>query len=90
MSDRTIVVLATLDTKGREARYLREQIQTLGDRALVVDVGVVGQPGADADITREEVAEAGGQPLARLLEKPDREVAAPVMASGATKIVPRG
>src|SRR6185436_8528928 len=36
---------------------------------------------------REQVAEAGGTPLAKLLENPDREVAAPVMADGATKIV---
>jgi uncharacterized protein (UPF0261 family) len=89
MSDRTLVVLATLDTKGKEAEYLRQQLQRLGDRALVVDVGVVGEPGADADITREEVAAAGGQPLARLLQNPDREVAAPVMAAGATKLVSR-
>ena len=89
MSDRTIVVLATLDTKGKEAEYLRQQLQRLGDRALVVDVGVVGEPGADADITREEVAAAGGQPLARLLQNPDREVAAPIMAAGATKLVSR-
>ena len=89
MSDRTLVVLATLDTKGKEAEYLRQQLQRLGDRALVVDVGVVGEPGADADITREEVAAAGGQPLARLLQNPDREVAAPIMAAGATKLVSR-
>jgi uncharacterized protein (UPF0261 family) len=87
MSDSSIVVLATLDTKGHEAQYLREQIEKMGDRALIVDVGVVGTPAARADITREEVAEAGGTPLAVLLEKPDREVAAPIMADGATKVV---
>jgi uncharacterized protein (UPF0261 family) len=87
MSDKTIVVLATLDTKGQEAQYLREQIQKLGDRALVVDVGVVGKPATEADISREAVAEAGGTPLAKLLETPDREVAAPIMAVGATRIV---
>jgi uncharacterized protein (UPF0261 family) len=87
MSGKTIVVLATLDTKGYEAQYLREQIGKMGDNALVIDVGVVGTPAAKADITREEVAEAGGTPLAELLEKPDREVAAPLMANGATQIV---
>lgn len=87
MNGKTIVVLATLDTKGHEAQYLREQIEKMGDKALVVDVGVVGTPAARADITREAVAEAGGIPLAKLLEKPDREVAAPLMANGATKIV---
>ena len=87
MSGKTIVVLATLDTKGVEAQYVREKIEHLGEKALVVDVGVVGQPAARADVTRQEVAEAGGMPLAKLLENPDREVAAPLMAEGATRIV---
>lgn len=51
MSGKTIVVLATLDTKGHEAQYLREQIEGMGDNALVIDVGVVGAPAAKADIT---------------------------------------
>ena len=89
MSGKTIVVLATLDTKGTEAQYLREQIERLGDRTLMVDVGVVGTPGTTADITRQQVAKAGGTSLETLLENPDREVAAPVMAEGATNIVAR-
>jgi len=87
MSGKIIVILATLDTKGIETQYVREQIEKLGERALVIDVGVVGQPATKADITRQEVAEAGGTALATLLEKPDREVAAPIMADGATKII---
>jgi uncharacterized protein (UPF0261 family) len=89
MSGKTIVVLATLDTKGREAQYLREQIEKFSDKALVVDTGVIGTPGAHPDVTREEVAEAGGMSLARILEQPSRDVAAPVMAEGATKIITR-
>jgi uncharacterized protein (UPF0261 family) len=89
MSGRTIVVLATLDTKGHEAQYLRERIEQLGDSALVVDTGVVGKPTCHADITRQEVALAGGTPLDKLLEDPTREVAAPIMAEGATRIVSR-
>ena len=87
MSGKTIVVLATLDTKGIEANYLRQQIEKFGHKALVVDVGVVGKPATHADITRGEVAEAGGSPLAELLDHPSREVAAPIMAEGATRIV---
>lgn len=87
MSGKTIAVLATLDTKGLEAQYLREQIEALGDHALVIDTGVTGIPAARTDVTRQEVADAGGVPLAKLLEHPDRQVAAPVMADGATKIV---
>jgi uncharacterized protein (UPF0261 family) len=87
MSGKTIVVLATLDTKGHEAQYLREQIEKRGDRALVADTGVVGTPAAKADVTREEVASAGGTSLAELLQHPTRDVAAPIMADGATKIM---
>jgi len=89
MSGKTIVVLATLDTKGREAQYLREQIEKFSDKALVVDTGVTGTPGAHPDVTREQVAEAGGLSLAKILEQPSRDVAAPVMAEGATKIITR-
>ena len=87
MGDKTIVVLATLDTKGREAQYLRGRIEESGDRALIVDAGVVGAATTEADVTREQVATAGETPLDRLLENPSREVAAPVMAAGATRIV---
>jgi len=89
MSGKTIVVLATLDTKGREAQYLREQIEKYGDKAFVVDTGVTGIPGTHPDVTRQEVAEAGGMSLAKILEQPSRDVAAPVMAEGATKIITR-
>jgi uncharacterized protein (UPF0261 family) len=89
MSRKTIAVLATLDTKGKEAEFLRGQIRKHGQTALIVDVGVTGTPAAKADVTRAEVAEAGGTPLARLLENPDREIAAPLMAEGATRIVAR-
>jgi uncharacterized protein (UPF0261 family) len=89
MSAKTIVVLATLDTKGREAEYLRRQIESYGDTALIVDTGVVGTPATAAGISREEVAAAGGMPLAQILENPSREIAAPVMADGATRIVTR-
>jgi uncharacterized protein (UPF0261 family) len=87
MSGKAIAVLATLDTKGREAQFMREQIEALGDHALVIDTGVMGTPATRADITRAQVADAGGTSLEKLLEHPDREVAAPVMADGATRIV---
>lgn len=84
---KTIAVLATLDTKGDEATYLREQLAALGSRALVVDMGVVGEPRAAADVTREQVADAGGTPLGDLLRDPTREAATPVMVAGATRLL---
>ena len=87
MNGKTIAVLATLDTKGTEAEYLCRQIEKLNNTALVIDTGVVGTPTSEADITRQQVAEAGGTSLKILLESPTREVAAPIMADGATHLV---
>lgn len=85
----TIAILATLDTKGQECQYLRQQVEALGDQALLIDMGVIGEPGAGVapDISRSEVAEAGGQSLAQLLENPTRQSASPVMIEGATQIL---
>jgi uncharacterized protein (UPF0261 family) len=87
MPKKTIAVLATLDTKGAEAHFLRKQLKELGSKALVVDMGVLGEPAARADVSRKEVARAGGTPLAQLAANPTREAAAPVMSAGATKIL---
>src|ERR1035438_2307151 len=87
MAHKMIVILATLDTKGPEASFLAEQITMFGHEPLIVDSGVVGIPSVVAGITREEVAAAGGIPLSDLLKKPDRAIAAPVMATGATRLI---
>ncbi len=84
---KTIAVLATLDTKGQEANYIREQIEQLGGSALLIDMGVVGEPGTHADIQRGELAAAGGTRLEDILKDPNRQGASPVMVAGATKIV---
>jgi uncharacterized protein (UPF0261 family) len=85
--NKTIAILATLDTKGPEGNYLREQVKECGEQALLIDTGVVGTPSVRADITREEVAEAGGTPLSELLEDPTQDKAHPVMSAGASSIM---
>ena len=87
MPDKTIIVLGTMDTKGREMTFVKDQIERHGQKALLIDTGVVGEPNGSADVTRAQVAEAGGTPLAELLKNPTREVAAPLMARGAARIV---
>lgn len=87
MSTKTIAILATLDTKAEEAGWVKERIEALGGRALLIDLGVVGEPGIAPDITREQVAEAGGSSVAELLDAPTRQKASPVMTAGATKLL---
>ncbi|HJO04988.1 MAG TPA: Tm-1-like ATP-binding domain-containing protein [Acidobacteriota bacterium] len=84
---KTVAVLATLDTKGIEARYLAEQIETLGGAALLVDIGVVGEPAVEPDVSRAQVAAAGGTPLEEILEAPTRQAASPIMVAGATRLL---
>jgi len=81
---RTIAILSTLDTKGEETTFLIEELKRLGAKELVLDIGVVGAPAFAPEVTREAIARAGGTSLEKLLENPDREVAAPVMVAGAT------
>lgn len=87
--NKVIAVLATLDTKGTEATFLREQIEALGEKALIIDLGVTGEPAAPADVSREQVAQEGGTPLATVLQDPNRHDAFPVMITGATAITCR-
>ncbi len=84
---KVIAILSTLDTKGTETGFLRDQIRELGCDPLVIDIGVVGTPGIEAEITRAEVADLGGISLEELLINPTREKAGPVMVQGATKLL---
>ena len=84
---KNVAILITLDTKGAEAAYLTEQLASLGSRAVIFDMGVIGRPTMEAQVSREAIAAAGGTPLAKLLEHPSREVAQPVMIAGATRLL---
>jgi len=88
---RTIVIVATLDTRGDEAKFLKQLIESKAHSVITVDVGVMGSPYMPGDFTREEVAEAGGKSLQQLVEAAnagaDRKQATDVMIAGARKIV---
>jgi len=82
---KTIAILATLDTKAEEADFMRREIELLGGKGMLIDLGVMDDSPIRADITREEIIEAGGSSLAELLENPSRSKAHPVIVAGATK-----
>jgi uncharacterized protein (UPF0261 family) len=63
----TIAVLATLDTKGPEAAYIRDRLREHGLDALVVDCGILGEPlDVVADLSADDVARHSGGSLAQL------------------------
>jgi uncharacterized protein (UPF0261 family) len=87
MVNATIVVLGTMDTKGDEMEFVRAEIAKHGHHALLIDAGLLGKPRGRPDVTRDEVAAAGGVSLADLLKHPTRDVAAPALARGAARVV---
>ena len=89
MSQRTVVLLGTLDTKGDEYQYLRERLQLAGVAVLLVDVGTLEPPRVAPDISREEVAAAAAVDLAALTAAGDRGRAVGEMARAAAVIVRR-
>ena len=66
---RTIVLVATLDTKGLEIGYIREKIKARGCGVILIDAGLISEPQVKADISREEVARAGGVSLEELQQR---------------------
>lgn len=84
---KTIAILATLDTKAAEADFMRQEIERLGGKALLIDLSVIGDSAIKADVSKEEIIEAGGGTLAELLDSPSREKASPFIVAGATKIL---
>jgi uncharacterized protein (UPF0261 family) len=49
----TVVLIGTLDTKGREYEFLRERLREHGVETVLVDAGVMGEPKAEPEVTRE-------------------------------------
>lgn len=76
-----LLIIATLDTKGREAAYVKDCIQTLGIHPILMDVGTLGEPLTNPDITRGEVVEAAGCHL-DLIKGKDRSVAFAAVQKG--------
>src|SRR5438067_2469942 len=87
MDDKVVAILATLDTKGAEAAYLKECVVRTGQVALLVDTGVLGAAQVPADIARETVAEAAGASLAELRQTADRGQAVEAMGRGAAAVL---
>ncbi len=94
MTDETgpsVVLVGTLDTKGREYAFVRDRLRAAGIPVTVIDVGVLGDPPFAPDVTSAEVAQAAGAVLEHLRfarEGSDtRAVALAAMGRGATAIV---
>jgi uncharacterized protein (UPF0261 family) len=89
MTAKTVALLGTLDTKGEEFGFLRQQIQASGVATLVIDAGVLDPPSILPDISRKEVARAAGDDIDQLVAQEDRGQSVDVMARGAARLLRR-
>nr|BFE33360.1 Tm-1-like ATP-binding domain-containing protein [Actinomadura rugatobispora] len=79
-----------LDVQGLEYAWLRDRLGSLGAEVVLVDTGVLDEPGVVPDVPREDVLQAGGTDPATLSATaadlpggPGRDTALASMARGA-------
>ena len=85
----TVLLLGTLDTKGVEYAFLRDQLLEHGVDVLIVDAGIHEPVGLVPDVARGEVAHAGGTDIGSLASAGDRGAAVTAMGAGAESVVRR-
>ena len=83
MADKTILVIGTYDTKNSELEFMAEKIRSLGGAVLTMDVSVLGDPERPTDISKHQVAEAGGSSIEAAIESGSEHLAMDIMSAGA-------
>jgi uncharacterized protein (UPF0261 family) len=84
-----IAIVGTLDTKGEQIQYLKDQIERRGNQVIVIDAGVLGKAFFEPDISRQQVAQASGAAFETIAVFNDESKAMAKMGEGAGKIVER-
>ncbi|MEW6663762.1 MAG: Tm-1-like ATP-binding domain-containing protein [Thermodesulfobacteriota bacterium] len=84
---KTVLIIATLDTKGLEALFLKNLLEERGVGTLVMDIGTTGKALFSADVPSRKVADAASRTLEELLSFDDEAKAMAEMAKGAESVV---
>jgi uncharacterized protein (UPF0261 family) len=87
LSQKTIVLVSTLDTKGTEAAFLKGLIQKRGYRVILLDTNTGGKPSIPPDISANEVAKTVGWNIEEIRKMKDTEKVSSIMIEGAIKKV---
>jgi len=94
MEKKAIAIIATLDTKGPEAAFVKAKIEREGFATIVLDTGILAQRDPDGlrpEVSADRIAEEGGEDRAELIassaEKETRNRGIRAMSNGAAKIL---
>jgi uncharacterized protein (UPF0261 family) len=82
----SVFLFATLDTKGREADFVRDLLRSWGVAVTLIDVGALGIPAVTADVPRERIFELADTRLEAVQKKADRGEAVTNAAAGAARL----
>ena len=82
-----IVILSSLDTKGQEAKYLKDLIEAHGFEPILIDTSIGGEPTLQPDISSEEVARLGGGNIRDIRASRNTGQVTPIMIKGASSKV---
>ncbi|SPF76755.1 hypothetical protein ALP8811_01769 [Aliiroseovarius pelagivivens] len=86
MSDKTILVVGTYDTKDEELNYIADVIREQGGAVATMDISVLGDPSAPCDYSKHDVAEAGGSSIQAAIDSGDENTAMQIMAQGSAAL----
>ena len=89
MSEKTILVIGTYDTKDDELGFVTDTIHQQGGRVLTMDVSVLGDPSSPTDHSKHSVAEECGSTIAEAIAAGDENKAMQIMANGASLLSAR-
>ena len=84
--DKTILLIATHDTKEDEARFLKSCIEANGFKVLVMDTGILAPSRGKVDIPQNEVVARAGTPLKEALQRGDKRECTEIMCQGAAEL----
>ena len=83
---KTILIISTLDTKGKETFYLKEKIESLGLNPILMDISMRGNGVSPGDITPEQVAKSGGSSIEEIHQSRERSKITNITIAGASRI----
>ncbi len=89
MTDKTILVIGTYDTKDDELGFLADVIRDQGGHVVTMDVSVLGDPSQPTDYSKHDVAAEGGSSIQAAIDSGDENHAMQIMAKGASLLAAR-
>lgn len=86
MTDKTILIVGTYDTKDDELTFLAQCIRDQGGGVVTMDVSVLGDPAAPCDISKHDIAQAAHSSIQAAIDTGDENQAMQIMAQGAATL----